>query len=247
MEALASRVKIKLSNYEKASGSTFTQQYYVDVYINMIRDEELGMVLRDKEPDTLDKAIKIASRWMSNKSNIQRVCAKPQQPQFTTYREPQPFQEEPMEVDQLRFQGRRNGFRRPFQAPRGRNDSQNRGRRRSSQIVCHVCDKEGHTGHNCLELKRCKDMVAKYDEYCKKFPSKFDPARNRARVQSQERRASKLRQMQKMIQELEINEDKPDPEESEEFTDVDDDPQHNNEDLYLDDEPSAHTDVKDFQ
>ena len=69
MEALASRVKIKLSNYEKATGSKFTQQYYVDVFINMIRDEELGMVLRNKEPDTRDKAIKIAARWMTNKSN----------------------------------------------------------------------------------------------------------------------------------------------------------------------------------
>ena len=247
MEALASRVKIKLNNYEQAHGHKFPQQYFVDVYINMIRDEDLGMVLRDKEPDTLDKAIKIASRWMSNKSNTQRVCAKPQQTQFTSYREPQQFQDEPMEVDQLRFQGRRNGLRRPFQAPRGRTDSLNRGRRRSSQIVCHICDKEGHTGHNCMELKRCKDMVAKYDEYCKKFPSKFDPARNRARVQSQERRASKLRQMQKMIQELEINDDTPDPEDSEDYTDVEDDHQHNNDDAYLDDELSGNTEVKDFQ
>ena len=98
-----------------------------------------------------------------------------------------------------------------------------------------------------MELKRCKDMVAKYDEYCKKFPSKFDPARNRARVQSQERRASKLRQMQKMIQELEINDDTPDPEDSEDYTDVEDDHQHNNDDAYLDDELSGKTEVKDFQ
>ena len=152
-----------------------------------------------------------------------------------------------MEVDQLRFQGRRNGFRRPFQAPRGRNDSQSRGRRRSSQIVCHVCDKEGHTGHNCLELKRCKDMVAKYEEYCKQFPSKFDPARNRTRVQSQERRETKLRQMQKMIQELEINEDSPDPEDHEEFTDAEDEPQVPDDDLYLDKDTVTASDVKDFQ
>ena len=90
-------------------------------------------------------------------------------------------------------------------------------------------------------------MVAKYDEYCKKFPSKFDPARNRARVQSQERRATTLRQMQKMIQELEINDEAPEPQDSEEFTDVEDDPQHPNDDTYLDDEPAVPNDVKDFQ
>ena len=54
MEALANRVKVMLSNYETATGSKFTQQYYVDVYINMIREEKLGMVLRDKEPENLD-------------------------------------------------------------------------------------------------------------------------------------------------------------------------------------------------
>ena len=152
-----------------------------------------------------------------------------------------------MEVDQLRFQGRRNGVRRPFQASRGRPDSQTRGRRRTSQIVCHMCEKEGHTGHNCLELKRCKEMVAKYEEYCKEFPSKFNPARNCARVQSQERRATKLRQMQKMIQELEINYKAPEPEDSEEFTDIDDKLQHPTDDTYLDNEPAVPNEVKDFQ
>ena len=185
---------------------------------------------------------------MTNKSNTKRVSAKPQQqPQFTTYREPQQFQDEPMEVDQLRFQGRRNSVRRPFQASRGRPESQNRGRRRTSHIVCHICEKEGHTGHNCLELKRCKEMVTKYEEYCQKFPSKFDPARNRARVQSQERRETKLRQMQKMIQELEINEVAPEPEDHEEFTDAEDEPQHPNDDLYLDNNTAVPSEVKDFQ
>ena len=248
MEALASRVKIKLSNYEKATGSKFTEQYYVDVFINMIRDEDLGMVLRDKEPDTLDKAIRIGARWLNNKSNTKRVCTKAQQqPQSTTYREPQQFQDEPMEVDQLRFQGRRNSVRRPFQTSRGRPESQNRGRRRTSHIICHICEKEGHTGHNCLELKRCKEMVTKYEEYCQKFPSKFDPARNRARVQSQERRETKLRQMQKMIQELEINEGAPEPEDHEEFTDAEDEPRHPNDDLYLDNDTALPSEVKDFQ
>ena len=90
-------------------------------------------------------------------------------------------------------------------------------------------------------------MVAKYDEYCKEFPSKFNPARNRARVQSQERRATKLRQVQKMIQELEINDEAPEPEDSEEFTDVEDEPQHTKDDIYLDDEPAVPNEVKDFQ
>ena len=39
----------------------------------MIRDEELGMVLRDRESENLDKVVEIASWWMTNKTNTKKV------------------------------------------------------------------------------------------------------------------------------------------------------------------------------
>ena len=60
MEAFAIRVRVIMGNYNTSTDFKLTQSHFVDVLINIIREEDLSMKLMEKEPNTLKKAVKIA-------------------------------------------------------------------------------------------------------------------------------------------------------------------------------------------
>ena len=217
MEGLASRIKVAMTNYETSTGCKFLPIYQVDVFINAIRDKELSMKLREGKPANLDDAVKVAAAYMTNKKNVEKVCGRPPSNPFNTYREPQHHEEEPMEVDQVRFQRRRNDPRRPFQQQRSRSVSQNRNRTRSSEIVCFVCNRAGHTGHQCVELQRCKEIIAKYQRQVDDFSGK----NNNTRRDKTER---KFRKLNRLVRELDIQEET-ECDNSSDYTDVEEEPQ----------------------
>ena len=125
------------------------------------------MRLREKSPETLDEAVQFASKWLQDKKNVDKVCSPTIQPQafqqhqaFQQYREPEA---EPMEVNQLRFKPRRFENRRTQRTDRPTQAAPQRQNKPSSQgLVCFACNKPGHTGNNCFELRRCKEIMAKY-------------------------------------------------------------------------------------
>ena len=76
METLASCVKIMMTSYEIATGCKFTLVYQVDVYIKKIREKDLSLKLRELEPVTLDKAVGVAAKCMTNKKECQKCVCK---------------------------------------------------------------------------------------------------------------------------------------------------------------------------
>ena len=163
--------------YADATESKFGFNFHVDVFINMIRDKELSMRLREQAPKNLEAAVAFATRWLQDKKNVEDVCGPfaPQQ-SFRQYREPDT---EPMEVDQLRFRQRRFDNKRPQRPERTPPAFSSRPSNATDTVVCFACNQTGHTGNNCHELRRCKEIIAKYrqklDERNGKFVRSFRP------------------------------------------------------------------------
>ena len=230
MEALASRVKVLMKQYAKATDSTFGPSYHVDVFINMIKDKEMSMYLRSRSPKSLEDAVEFAAKWVQDKKNVENACAtSAPPPTFHQFREPEA---EPMEVDQLRFKPRRFDTRFENRRPQRQNRFASHAPARAtsaSPVVCFACNEKGHTGNSCPELRRCKDIIAKYkqklDERSGKFERSFRPP-------PQESKERKLRRVTRLVQELELQDNNEQTSDSSDFSDVEED-----------DEPNPQTDT----
>ena len=159
-----------MRNYAESTESKFGTTYEVDVFINMIKDEATSLRLREYGPKTLDDALTFASSWDQHRRNAREACATPSTPQaFTAYRDPlHQTDPEPMEVDQLRVNRRQFGRRQQFNdQPRSQQQQsrQTSSRRSTSPTkrLCFACDQPGHTGNNCEELRRSRQLIARYD------------------------------------------------------------------------------------
>ena len=221
MESLASRVRVLMQGYAEATKSTFTPAYYVDVFINMIRDKELSMRLREKTHASLDDAVKFASKWLEDKKNVDSVCTiSTPSPTFQQFRQPEP---EPMEVDQLRFKPRRFSNWRMT-----RTDRPTLGQTQTSAQgpICFACNKPGHTGNECIELRKCRDIIAKYERKIEEKTRRMELERRKEEIErkfrptAQEARQYKLRKMSRLIQELDLNGDEEGDDEASDFSDL---------------------------
>ena len=133
-----------------------------------------------------------------------------------------------MEVDQLRFKPRRFDTRfenrRPQRQNRFASHAPARATSAASPVVCFVCNEKGHTGNSCPELRRCKDIIAKYkqklDEHSGKFERSFRPP-------SHESKERKLRRVTRLVQELELQDNNEQASDSSDFSDVEEDEEPN--------------------
>ena len=226
MEALASRVKVLMKTYAQATDSTFGPSYHVDVFINMIKDKEMSMYLRSRSPKSLEEAVEFAAKWIQDKKNVENACATPiQPPAFHQFRGPEA---EPMEVDQLRFKPRRFETRfenrRPQRQDRHASQAPSRLANAAAPVVCFACNEPGHTGNSCPELRRCKDIIAKYrkklDERNGKFERSFRPP-------SRDSKERKFRRVTRLVQELGLQDNNEQTTDSSDFSDVEEDEESN--------------------
>ena len=196
----------------------------------MIKDKEMSMYLRSRSPKSLEDAVEFAAKWVQDKKNVENACAtSAQPPSFHQFREPEA---EPMEVDQLRFKPRRFDTRFENRRPQRQNRFASHAPARAtsaSPVVCFACNEKGHTGNSCPELRRCKDIIAKYkqklDERSGKFERSFRPP-------PQESKERKLRRVTRLVQELELQDNNEQTSDSSDFSDVEED-----------DEPNPQTDT----
>ena len=237
-EALASRVKVLMKTYAEATESKFGPAYEVNVFINMIKDEATSLRLREYGPKSLDDAVAFASNWDQHRKNAREACATPSMQQsFTTYRNPVQFNDpEPMEVDQLRFNrkpsSRRqqsNDQQRSYQQPR---QSSSRRPTSPAKRLCFACDQPGHTGNNCEELRKSRQLIAKYDKLMAENKVRFDKT-------SRDSKARKFRRVTRLIQELDMEGAIQDNDESSDLSEDDDDEPivAKNEDIHSETEP----------
>ena len=123
-------------------------------------------------------------------------------PTFQQFRQPEP---EPMEVDQLRFKPRRFSNWRTT-----RTDRPTLGQTQTSAQgpICFACNKPGHTGNECIELRKCRDIIAKYERRIEEKTRRMELERRKEEIErksrptAQEARQYKLRKMSRLIQDV---------------------------------------------
>ena len=157
----------------------------------------------------------------SNKKNVDSVCTtSTPSPTFQQFREPEP---EPMEVDQLRFKPKRfDNWRmtRTDRPTQGQNQTSTQG------LICFACNKPGHTGNNCIELRRCREIIAKYERKIEgrtrrtELEERKNKIERKFRPTAREARQYKLRKMSRLIQELDFHGDEEGDDEASDFSDI---------------------------
>ena len=163
---------------------------------------------------------------------------------FQQFRQPEP---EPMEVDQLRFKPKRFDNWRMTRTDRptpGQNQTS------SQLIICFACNKPGHTGNDCKELRRFREIIAKYERKIEgrtrrlELEERKDEIECKFRPTVREARQYKLRKMSRLIQELNFQDDEEGDDEASDFCDIEEEDIETKKNIETDE--NIETTVKDF-